>query len=607
MNNKPLKQRTLFDFISSKNTDESNQNKKFASSSETVELNYYRCPICMFDLTHFAYKSREVHVNKCIDPQILQSENNNLVKGSVYPDFNETHTDLKLEFKEHEIIDAKPEIKQERILRSTVHSFSFEKESNNLADIKVEEQQVHEEFTVVTKRRKTKPKPPIPQHKILSFETQTKTQSEGDILAVDAFCYEQHPNILIYLLTHFHSDHYGGMCKSWPERTGAKYILCTPVTARLVKKIYGIGLPVKRLLNKKTKAKGKEYIVEDPDCEIIELPYLKPIKIPNTNITITALDANHCPGAGIFIIECKNIRYLHCGDFRVSKEMIKQILTFGPLERCYLDTTYLNPMYSFPKQDNVVKITSNWIIDKFKTYKSTQSRVVDFFSNIKLNFGAPSEFMIVIGTYSVGKEKLAFGIAKTLNSKIYCTKEKFKLLSTYEWPELLEILTTENPENCLVHLLPMAKTKKEEMSKYLCQYSNKFKSVLVIHPTGWTFNWKGKAEQQEIFQQFGNEGLKNYVIFDPLDVETSIKTNLDSAFESFDRQQKHDKSKKGLATYRKVLVPYSEHSSFRELFYFVNLLQVEKWITTVNKSKDDEQEQLIAQFRLFPTLDLENF
>ena len=87
------------------------------------------------------------------------------------------------------------------------------------------------------------------------------------------------------------------------------------------------------------------------------------------------IPANHCPGSSLFLFEKvvgkgpnpKVHRILHCGDFRACPAHIQHPLLRPEgldsftgktkqqrIDVCYLDTTYLNPKYAFPSQDDVI-------------------------------------------------------------------------------------------------------------------------------------------------------------------------------------------------------------------------------------------------------------
>ncbi|CAK9784535.1 unnamed protein product [Cutaneotrichosporon oleaginosum] len=180
---------------------------------------------------------------------------------------------------------------------------------------------------------------PAPFYKVLT----------GMPIAVDAFCYGAIPGVTAYFLTHNHSDHYTNLSKSW--RHGPIY--CSETTANLVVLMLGVE---------------PQWVHGIPD----DIPYT----IPNTGgVTVTLIEANHCPGSSIFLFEGRQtahagdssfrsayvgskrvFRYLHCGDFRACpKHVLHPAVARAPLDTIYLDTTYLNPQYCFPPQPLVIE------------------------------------------------------------------------------------------------------------------------------------------------------------------------------------------------------------------------------------------------------------
>lgn len=92
---------------------------------------------------------------------------------------------------------------------------------------------------------------------------------------VDGFRF-QSPACKSYLLTHFHSDHTTGLTRSF----SAGLVFCTPVTARLLR--HDMGLPAAR---------------------ICALPLNETAVIEGTEVT--PIDANHCPGACMFLFRLR--------------------------------------------------------------------------------------------------------------------------------------------------------------------------------------------------------------------------------------------------------------------------------------------------------------
>ena len=100
---------------------------------------------------------------------------------------------------------------------------------------------------------------------------------------------------------------------------------------------------------------------------VYPLPMDTPTIIPNTNgVTVTLIEANHCPGSCLFFYEGRQtvnagdstyksasvgsqkvFRYLHCGDFRASpRHVLHPAVKDKVIDHVYLDTTYLDPKVS---------------------------------------------------------------------------------------------------------------------------------------------------------------------------------------------------------------------------------------------------------------------
>ena len=129
-------------------------------------------------------------------------------------------------------------------------------------------------------------------------------------------------------ISHFHSDHYGGMTANWCHGP----IYCSSITGSLVLQQikvnpeYVVKLPMHQTIN-----------VEGVDVTLIEA---------NQYGTYSKDAKTSCPGSVLFLFEKKlgkrTFRILHCGDFRASPVHVNHPAIRGKyLDAVYLDTTYL--------------------------------------------------------------------------------------------------------------------------------------------------------------------------------------------------------------------------------------------------------------------------
>lgn len=199
-----------------------------------------------------------------------------------------------------------------------------------------------------------------------------------------------------YFLSHFHSDHYGGLRASWTHGT----IYCSKVTANLVK---------------------QELRVDSRYIHVLPMNELYPI--PQSNVKVALIDANHCPGSVLFLFVVERpdktvVRHLHTGDFRASPRMCLHPLLRQPenppIQCLYLDTTYLKPQYAFPAQEECIQAVCEAVekevcIEKKKsTLNGWLSQTGSNAFNRIMQPKPKKQTLVVVGTYTVGKERVFF-------------------------------------------------------------------------------------------------------------------------------------------------------------------------------------------------------
>ncbi|OTB08758.1 hypothetical protein M426DRAFT_51549 [Hypoxylon sp. CI-4A] len=427
----------------------------------------------------------------------------------------------------------------------------------------------------------------------------------GLSICVDAFRYGAVKGCNAYFLSHFHSDHYIGLTASWSHGP----IYCSKVTGSLVKN------------QLKTAAKW-----------VKELEFEETVEVPGTEgVMVTMIPANHCPGSSLFLFEKtigkgpKKQRILHCGDFRACQAHVNHSLLkpetidsiSGKVKQqkidvCYLDTTYLNPRYSFPPQDDVITACAEFCkslagesddadeaLDSMSHEKGSVSK---FFQKQKdaSSSTSPSSsttttktepqstpkqkkkgrLLVICGTYSIGKERICKAIAQALDTKIFASKAKIKICQQLGDPALAALMTS-NPLEAQVHMQMLMELRADTLQEYLDGYRPHFSRIVGFRPSGWSYRNGG-----------GNNAAKNVPAnVSPATVPTVAILNGPAWRTRFSRRDLV--AQRGSTRQAMCFgVPYSEHSSFRELALFCMALHVEKVVPTVNVGSEASRKRM---------------
>lgn len=413
----------------------------------------------------------------------------------------------------------------------------------------------------------------------------------GFSICVDAFRYGAVQDCKAYFLSHFHSDHYIGLTANWTHGP----IYCSQVTGSLVRN------------QLRTAAKW-----------VVELEFDKEYDVPGTNgAKVTMISANHCPGSSMFVFEKvvgerhnKSIkRILHCGDFRACSDHVQHPLlrpevadaVSGKLRRqkidiCYLDTTYLNPRYSFPPQNDVIRACAdlcakmsadpNCKDDIWDTAKKEAGKTVSKYfeskppaaesENARPSHKPGQRVLVICGTYSIGKERICVAIAKALGTKIFASPAKIKLCKQLGDPELTALLTSD-PIDAQVHMQMLMEIRAETLQEYLNSHKPHFTRIVGLRPSGWNFRPTNSKSA-------GANTTPSLVPTHQLLHSKSWRTRFGAA----DFVPQRGSTKEAMC----FGVPYSEHSSFRELALFLMSLRIDKVIPTVNVGSDQSRKRM---------------
>ncbi|KAH9988396.1 DRMBL-domain-containing protein [Russula vinacea] len=379
---------------------------------------------------------------------------------------------------------------------------------------------------------------------------------QGMPIAVDAFRYGEIPGVTSYFLTHAHSDHYTNLSSTWK----AGPIYCSEGTANLIIHMLSV----------------------DPKW-VHPLPMNVPTLVPDR--------ANHCPGSSLFLFEGPQtvnagdstykssyvgsdriFRYLHCGDFRASPQHTLHPAIKGKrIDTIYLDTTYLNPRYLFPAQAQVIsacaELAKRLVSGQGLAPEDDKGSVSNWITlvpkpeakgDLKL-----ANILIVVGTYSIGKERIVKAIAKALCTKIYCDSRKAAILRCQSDPELHRMLTKDPSLLILV--------TSDRLKEYIGRWKGHWTKAIAFRPTGWTYSPPaGTSTTPSIASILAHPPHREFTYA-------------------------HLRPSRGSTPNAQFFgVPYSEHSSFFELTCFALSLDWARIVATVNVESATSRAKISA-------------
>ncbi|KAI8391368.1 DNA repair metallo-beta-lactamase-domain-containing protein [Radiomyces spectabilis] len=545
------------------------------------------CPVCAKVLS-VSDNEFEVHVNECLDDD--RSSSNNERADSESSDREKK--DQALSFNGEEPTESESSDREKKgqasswtqLFQDIPRKISGIWTSNEDVAPGLREPASSTDWFGETKKQRAARKAAAQTHHLQEYKKRgcpMYKRLPGTSFVVDAFSYGEVPGCQGYFLSHFHGDHYTYLSKAW--RHGPIY--ASQITINLCHRKLGV----------------------DPAL-LHPLPMDQECKLEGSDVTVTLIDANHCPGSVLFLFKVpqphgKTLRYLHTGDFRANPRMCLHPSIKQPenpiIDILYLDTTYLNPKYAFPAQEESVAAACKLVrqyagmeemddgqnrIEKWFQKKLTavtadeeSTLVTETTTTLTTTSSEAAEtpekrLLVVVGTYSIGKEKMFYNIAKTLNSKVFVTDKKKYIIDCLDNPELSSMLT-DDPRSAQVHVIPLQHIQPENLSAYFHSLQPCFTEMIAFRPTGWTFSSSASRSRTMTIASLAE------ITAPPSAVSVSLKPSYSSL-------------------HIKIFgVPYSEHSSFRELAAFIASLDIHRIVPTVNVGSEQSREKMGAFFK----------
>ncbi|CAD6266292.1 unnamed protein product [Miscanthus lutarioriparius] len=186
-------------------------------------------------------------------------------------------------------------------------------------------------------------------------------------------------------LTHAHRDHLAGI------------VATSAVSASSSSPVYASRLTILialRIFPQLDRAAFVELDVGHPPLRVPD---------PDGDFTVTALEANHCPGAVMFLFEGPFGSVLHTGDCRLTPDCLTA-LTPPHLARridyLFLDCTFARCALRFPTKEDSIRQVINCV------------------------WKHPSAPVVYLVCDMLGQEDVLIGVSKAFGSKIYVDRER---------------------------------------------------------------------------------------------------------------------------------------------------------------------------------------
>lgn len=191
------------------------------------------------------------------------------------------------------------------------------------------------------------------------------------------------------------------------------------------------------------------------------------------NFMVHALDANHCLGSLIFVIESRDgSKEVYTGDFRLGRPILDELNLIQGADHLWVDYTYgKDAIFQFPSREELIS---------------------DIISLILSEENYP-ERDVWISAYQIGKELLLKTVSDALKVKIWAPKQKVEIYNQIggEW----DIFTNNTDSRVFVG--------SRRMVEGLHGTNNQTKSnvldALRISPTGWSARLQQKRLDVHFF------------------------------------------------------------------------------------------------------------
>ncbi|KAI0362982.1 hypothetical protein BV20DRAFT_234269 [Pilatotrama ljubarskyi] len=276
----------------------------------------------------------------------------------------------------------------------------------------------------------------------------------------------QASSVGLYLLTHTHTDHLNGLS----ARSFGQTVVCSHDAKEMLlrhevyaeRALRDMDL---RAENVRTFAhlKVEPQRMEDGSLDyagsrdLLRAVHLHiPTEIPlndGETVTITLLDANHCPGAVMFLVEGAKGAVLHTGDLRAEPWFLES-LRHNPFIQRYIDTSDIftpfprrsSPTASLPKLDAIYLDTA-CLLNNYDV--PTKSGAASGIASLMACYPETTRFFLNVWTW--GYEEIYKAVARVFGAKIHVDRYKHGIYSHLTGDPFIKSIITRDGTSTRFH------------------------------------------------------------------------------------------------------------------------------------------------------------
>ncbi|CAE7169508.1 unnamed protein product [Rhizoctonia solani] len=374
-------------------------------------------------------------------------------------------------------------------------------------------------------------------------------------IRVDDFTNTTYRPAWVNLLSHIHSDHTQGL--STPSFSSQ--VVCSKDSKSMLLLLESVDNRINfdngAISQRKRTFAALQRGGRNHRDLLLTLPLNTPTKLdigPNETAIVTLLDANHCPGSVMFLIEGKRGAILHTGDIRAEPAMVSRlarnahiapyIFTDGQqkkqLEAVYLDTASFIGTQIVPSKASAVE----GLLDMIGMY--------------------PEDTLFYLNIWTWGYEDILIGIADRFNAKIHVDRHKYLVLCSVENYHSSPSFSKSARQDVFKNILTC---DEHETRFHACERYNQCTTIKPAEPEP-----KRRTHRNSTVKQVPT---KKVVWINPGVVASS---NWGSYI-----QEVNDQLKEGHFV-DKLKVPLSRHSTLTELQSLISLLRPKNLYPTSN-------------------------